>query len=72
MNQINLPHADEAKGGIKVTIRPDPYHPDTHWRCEVESRGRVWFLTWADPKPTIEQVRQVWEQERHEFIPLKS
>lgn len=54
---------------MKVTIVPHPKHPDTHRLVKVETRGRVYALSWGAPFPDEEQVKRVWEESRHAFAP---
>ncbi len=57
---------------IDVTIRKHLHSLD-HWLVIVTTkRGYSYSCTWADPKPTEEQVKLAWVEDRQSFDPYYS
>lgn len=53
---------------LEVEIRQHPTSED-HWVCIVtNTRGRCYFVTWAD-RPTEETVLAAWREDRKAFQP---
>ncbi len=53
---------------LHITIRPHPTSAD-HRIATVQSRGRIYAVTYAEPFPTEEHVRALWRTERTAFRP---
>jgi hypothetical protein len=53
---------------IHVTIRQHPTSPK-HQVATVQSRGRIYAVTYAEPFPTEDAVRSLWRAERKAFRP---
>jgi hypothetical protein len=58
-----------ANRTVSVDIKRHPTS-DTHWLVIVTTtRGRSYFCTWSDPRPTEEEVRAAWREDRRSFQP---
>ncbi len=53
---------------LQVTILQHPTSPN-HRIAKVQSRGRIYAVTYAEPFPTEEDVRALWRPERTAFRP---
>ncbi len=53
---------------LQVTIRQHPTSA-AHRIATVQSRGRLYAVTYAEPFPTEEDVREVWRTARRAFRP---
>ena len=53
---------------LQVSITPHPTSP-AHRVAKVQSRGRIYAVTYAEPWPTEEEVQQLWREERKAFRP---
>ncbi len=53
---------------ITITIIDHPTSA-AHKIAKVESRGRIYAVTYAEPWPTDDEVRQLWLEERKAFRP---
>jgi hypothetical protein len=51
-----------------VSIKTHPQYPETHVLVEVESRGRVYAISWARPWPTESEVLEAWAED-HQRTP---
>ena len=51
-----------------ITIMQHPTSAN-HRIATVQSRGRISAMTYAEPFPTADEVRQVWKSERKAFRP---
>jgi hypothetical protein len=53
---------------IQITII---HHPTsaTHRIAKVQSRGRIYAMTYAEPFPTEDDVRHAWKDDRKAFRP---
>ncbi len=53
---------------IQLTISTHPTSA-AHKVVKVQSRGRIYAVTYAEPWPTEEEVRDLWRTERQAFRP---
>jgi hypothetical protein len=53
---------------LSITIVAHPTSP-AYKLVKVESRGRVYAVTFAEPFPTLEEARQLWRDDRKAFLP---
>jgi len=53
---------------VQIEIINHPTSPD-HKIVKAISRGRVYAVTYAEPFPSEEDVRQLWRTERRAFRP---
>ena len=53
-----------------IVIRIVP-HPTSaaHRVAKVESRGRIYAVTYAEPFPSVAEVKALWRTERKAFRP---
>jgi hypothetical protein len=51
-------------------VRPHPRNPETHRLAVVTTgKGYVYAASWAEPWPTVEEVREEWRDNRRTFEP---
>ena len=53
---------------VAIEIRQHPTSP-AHKIVKVITRGRVYAVTFAEPFPTEDEVRELWREERRAFRP---
>ena len=53
---------------LQITIIDHPTSA-AHRIAKVQSRGRIYGVTYAEPFPTEAEVREVWRTERRAFRP---
>ena len=53
---------------LHITIRPHPTSAD-HRIATVQARGRLYAITYGEPFPTEEIIRELWKTERRAFRP---